>query len=747
MIGRQISHFYVIRSLGSGGMGVVYEAQDTRLPRSVAIKFLKPALAQDVDAVRRFKREARLASSLNHPNICTILDVDEGDGQSFIAMELLKGHALKDTSSSRRLTTENILDIALQVADALGTAHDQGIMHRDITPGNIFLTDSGPVKLLDFGLAKQFAAFDQDVTATEVTHHGSVPGTVHYMAPEQFVPGAVVDQRCDLYSLGVVLYQIATGARPFEAKSKADVIALIQSQPHTPVRQLAPQHPAQLTRIIDTLLAKDPADRYKSAWALRADVESLRAHATTASIEVESAETRTVVAVLPFTVAGLPGLYSEHFRLGLADDIALRLSMLPYAQVAPGTSTRSVAGKTIKEIGAELDVQLVVEGTVQQTDDRVRVTAGLFNAANERPLMPTVRVDRACSHVLDVQDDIARHIVHTFADAIGRAHGRRYTQDPEAFSAYKRGMYHWKHCFSGGWRPALEHFQYALERDSRFALAHLALGTVYNFLGFYCHMKPFPAFEVARQSCEQALAIDDTLAAAHAELGLATFGGEWDWDRAEEAFRRSLQLDAANPLTHIYYSWLLVLLGRDDAALTEAHAGHRLAQDSRLVIGGLAQTLYLAQRYDEAIAACDRCLQLDPTYALAVHLRGQCWEMKSDYAAAIRDFERAAALTDRAPFYLGILGHCYGECRMRSEAEQLIVELERVRRETSLYVPPQCFVYIYAGLGDRARALACQEDAYVDGASPFNYLSPTIRQLYALEPSQKRRLEQMRLVI
>ena len=277
MIGCQVSHFYIIRQLGSGGMGVVYEAQDTRLPRSVAIKFLKSTLSMNSDALRRFKREAQLASSLNHPNICTILDVDEADGQSFIAMELLRGRSLKSRLSGEPLPFSEIIDIAGQVADALAAAHDQGIMHRDIAPGNVFLTESGLVKLLDFGLAKHFSILEADgQTTDDLTAPGAAAGTLAYMAPEQLAEDASVDSRSDLYSLGILLYQMTTGARPFDVAPRNVLVSAIQSQAHVPVRTLRPQVPAGLERIIDKLLAKRPEDRYQTAHALRTDLDGLR---------------------------------------------------------------------------------------------------------------------------------------------------------------------------------------------------------------------------------------------------------------------------------------------------------------------------------------------------------------------------------------------------------------------------------------------------------------------------------------
>jgi TolB-like protein/tetratricopeptide (TPR) repeat protein/tRNA A-37 threonylcarbamoyl transferase component Bud32 len=749
MIGRQISHFYIIRALGGGGMGVVYEAQDTRLPRSVAIKLLNPAIAKDVDAVRRFKREARLACSLNHPNICAILDVDEGDGQAFIAMELLHGRSLKARLSAEPLPLDDILHIAGQVADALAAAHDQGIIHRDVTPGNVFLTGGGLVKLLDFGLARHVPAADGDAgTTDDLTATGAVVGTVHYMAPELLADDAPVDHRCDLYSLGAVLYEMATGARPFDLSSRNALISAIQHQPHVPVRQLAPEHPAELGRIIDRLLAKRPDDRCQSARALRAELDALRRATSSARVAATAppgAPDGVTIAVLPFVIVGDVCPESATMRDGLAEDVSSRLSALPDVHVAPRTSTRARSGETAREIGERLGVALVLEGSLQRSDGRVRVTASLVDAAHERAVRPALTVERACGDVLRAQDEIAREICHGLSASLARAPERRHRRQAEALDAFKRGRHHWRWCFSGGWREAIEHFEYAIERDAELAPAHVALANAYNFLGFYSLMKPGLAFGVAARSAERAIAIDRSLAAAHVERALAKFGGDWDWDGSEEAFRQAIALDATNALAHVHYSWLLMVLHRHDAAFAEAQRGHDLAPSSRLVTTARAQTLFNGGRFAEAIALCDACLRADPEYAFAVQLRGQCHLALAQRDLALADLERAAELTRRLPYYLGLLGLCYGRFGMRDQALALIDELGSQARDG--YVPPQSYVFIYAGLGEGERALAHQERAYEDGASPFNYLTPSIRDLYALDPYHSQRLKQMRLVV
>ena len=745
MIGRQISHFYVIRTLGTGGMGVVYEAQDTRLPRSVAIKVLREELSKNTDAVKRFKREARLASSLNHPNICTILEVAEDESQSFIAMELLEGTSLKSRLLGTPLSLAEIVAIANQVADALGAAHDQGIIHRDITPGNIFLTAGGLVKLLDFGLAKHFPTSTGDgQTTDDLTGFGAVAGTIHYMSPEQ-LSGAGVDYRCDFFALGAVLYQMATGARPFDILPRNALSSAIQLQPHMPMRQLAPHHPVQLERIIDRLLAKHPDDRYQSAATLRAELDALQRGAAPAALEAEFKAASTSVAVLPFEVLGALDANTLSLRDGLAADVSSRLSRLAAVRVAPRTSIRALNDLSVREIGKRLGVEMVLEGTLQRTDTRVRVTANLIDAAQERAVFPSLVIDRACGDALTTQDDVARDVSDGIAAVLSRPQARRYSQEPDAYHAFKRGQHSWKTCFDGGWRAAIEHFQHAIDRDPQFALAHVALASAYNFLGFYSLAKPNLAFAVAGRAAERALAVDPALGSAFIELALARFGGDWDWDGAEHAFRRGLALDSADPLAHVHYSWLLMLLGREDAAFAEAQRGHALAPSSRFVAAARAQTMYLGGRYDDAISLCNECLRFDPGYAFALHIRGLCHLSKSMRDPAIADLEQAASLGRRAPFYLGLLGRCYAEFGMRTEALSLIAELGQQPADT--YVPPQCYVFIYAGLGERDHALEHQELAYEDGASPFNYLFPGIRELYARSAQHKKRLEQMRLIL
>ncbi len=426
VIGQRISHFYIIRQLGSGGMGVVYEAQDTRLPRSVAIKFLKSSLSTDGGALKRFKREARLASSLNHPNICTIFDVDEGDSESFIAMELLRGCSLKDRLLGQALELDEIIDIATQAADGLAAAHDQGIIHRDIKPGNVFLTESGLVKLLDFGLAKHFPTQDSDTQSTDnLTAPGAVAGTLYYMAPEQLAQDASIDYRCDLFSFGVVLYEMVAGVRPFDASPRSALVSAIQHQPHIPLRQRAPNHAAELERIVDTLLAKRPDDRYQSAHALRADLEAL----STTVAAGQRPTTRTWTKP-PRAESPPPAL-----RVALAERYAVgaEIGRGGMATVYAADDLRHRRRVALKVLDPRLGAMLGAERFLSE----IQVTAGLQHP-NLLPLFDSGEVDGLLYYVMPLVEgaslrarldresqlpvEDAVRIVSTIATALDYAH-------------------------------------------------------------------------------------------------------------------------------------------------------------------------------------------------------------------------------------------------------------------------------------------------------------------------------------
>ena len=723
-------------------MGDVYEAQDLRLPRSVALKVLKPSLLENRVAVRRFDREARLAASLNHPNICTILDVGESEGLSFIAMELLQGESLKQRLRNGPVAIEQLLDIAMDVARALSVAHLADIIHRDITPANIFITESGSTKLLDFGLAKAIAGDngDGDASGTDsVTDVGIIPGTVHYLSPEQLLRQPV-DRRSDLWALGAVLYQAATGARPFDARSKTEVMTQILSRPPVPPRRLAGSLPPEFERIVMRLLESEPDRRYQRATDLLKDLESVRGLRRPAAPPPPTTFSMSI-AVLPFAIVGDEDEAARGFRDGLATDMSWALQQVPGIRVTSRTSIDAVRGQTLGTIVSQLGVDQVLEGSIQRSGDKLRIQAGLIAGASGEHLQMPVRIDLPIADLLAAQDEAVRQIVNAVKSAAIRTSQQPAAANPDAYVEYQRGLYAQREIFAGNWNPVIEHATRATDIDPRFAPAYVLLADTYNSLGLLSLMKPRVAFLKARLAAERALAIDQDMSTAHAALGLVRFGDDWDWNAAETHFRRALEIDPDLASARVHYSWLLMLLGRETAALAEA--SRAVATRARFVIAGAALTYFLAGQYDESIALCDECLDASPDYLFAIYQRGQAYHMKGMYPSAHADLERAAQVGGRAPFYTALLGKSYGEAGMRDKALAIVREFDEM--QSRRYVAPHCYVYVYYGLGERDRALLHQEDAYRDGGQPLNYLSPFIRNLFSLDPTHRDRLRQMRL--
>jgi TolB-like protein/tRNA A-37 threonylcarbamoyl transferase component Bud32/Tfp pilus assembly protein PilF len=742
VIGKQISHYYIVGLLGSGGMGDVFEAQDLNLPRSVALKFLKAPLLESAAAVKRFQREAWLAASLNHPNICTILELGACDGESFIAMELLQGESLKQRLRAGPLAFSEILQIANDVAHALVAAHGAGVVHRDLTPGNIFLTRNGGAKLLDFGLAKALGIGDDAAPSDTITAAETVIGTVHHLAPEQ-LQYKRADRRSDLFALGTVLYQAATGVRAFEARTKTGIIAQILTQQPLPLRRLAPHVPPEFEAVVAKLLEKNPADRYQRASELLKDLGTI-CHVDSAVVTrpVTRFGSTLSVAVLPFKILGDEDVTLRSFRDGLPADLAWWLQQAPGIRVVPQTSTEGLRGSSIKQIGEQLGAAAILEGSIQRAGPRLRVIANAIHAAREEPLRPPLRIEANAEDLLAAQDEVSRQIVAAVRAIAARSRVAGISDDPEVVFEYQRGLHYGRDLFRGGWHKVIEHASRARELDPNSPAVEILLSDTYSFLGMLSLMKPKVAFSKAETAAQRALTLAPDAAAAHAALALVRFGGAWDWDGAEAGFRRALELDPELSTARIYYSWLLAMQGRDSVAFSEADHAASLSR-SRFVQAGAAVTYIMGLRYDEARRRIEECLKTDPSYLYGILVRGQCYHLLGDYATAHDDLLRAANLGHREPHYLGLLGKSYAEAGRHDDARAIIAELDGLA--STKYVAPHCYMYVLYGLGERERALEFQEQAYRDGAPPINYFTPFIRHLFSLDPHHRDRLRQMRL--
>lgn len=731
--------YRVVEELGRGGMGVVYKALDVADGREVAIKILSPRLASDLVALLRFNREARTASSLRHPNICSVYEIAEHRGAPFIVMELLDGETVKGRLARGDWDTSLVIGIATQAAEGLGAAHASYVIHRDVKPANIFLRADGRVKLLDFGLAKHFAQLEASTTLT-VTDAHSMIGTVAYMSPEQLL-GARLDQRTDLFSLGVVIYEMLTGSTPFRASSSVETMAAILGRKPSPLP--AVPYAPEWARVLDRLLAKNPEHRYPDAGALLDDLYRLGKLARGEPVawpepHPAGLEPQPSLAVLPFEGGAASDGSRDHsdeleyYRFALFDELIAGLLRAGGLRVVPRTlairPTDSASG--LAHVGRRLHADRILHGMVERAGERLRATATLFGTREGGPVWEK-RYDVLPERLFALRDDIVRDVLAEFrlgADRSTRPHPGE-VRSRHAFHQCLKGRFFWSKRYQGGLQSARHCFEEAIRLDPKLAIAHAGLADTYSFLGFYCLIPPRTAFELARTSAETALALDDALADAHVSRGLTLLGGEWQWEGAVAAFERAVTLDRAHGLAWIYLSWVDVLLGRLDDAQRQAEAAQDVDPMSPTLNAGAAYTFFLSRAYERAIRECEKALEIDRDFLVAMYVMALCKAQLGATASAIADLERAVSLSGGMPFYLGLLGKLYADTRQTTKVEEVLQQLDAMR--STRYVPPHCYVYIHAGLGDFDQAFAWQDKAFDDGASPFNYFAPVLECLHA----------------
>jgi serine/threonine protein kinase/Tfp pilus assembly protein PilF len=725
MVGRTVSHYRVVKLLGSGGMGTVYQAEDTRLGRHVALKFLPDDLARDRRALERFQREARAASALNHPHICTIYDIDEADGEPFIAMELLEGQTLKERLQGRPVPTQETVDLGLQLADALEAAHAKGILHRDIKPANVFITTRGTAKLLDFGLAKLVSepregAPDAPTAPVEwMTGAGVALGTVGYMSPEQ-VRGEGLDARTDLFSLGVVLYEMATGRAPFQGATSGAVLdQILHKAPIAPVR-LNLELPAALERIVNKLLEKDRALRYQSAADLGADLRRLKrerelgragAPGVAEPLDIPS------LAVLPFANLSADK-ENEYFSDGLAEDVIDALTQVPGLRVMARTSAFAFRGKEqdVREIGARLNVEHIVEGSVRRAGNRIRVTAQLVKASDGYHLW-SQRFDREMTDVFAIQDEISQAIVEKLRLrlAADRPLVKRHTENVEAYNLYLKARYQLFRLTPEGLAKSKEYYEQAIALDPNYALAWQGLAGFYNLLATAGIMPPKAANAHADEAIRKALELDDQLAEAHAMMG-ALRACEFDWKGAEREFSRALELDPKSADVLIWYDFhYLDPMKRVDEAVAALLKAAELDPLSPILQSRLGYNYFLKRDWNRALEQCRNALELDPQ-SWAYMLLGSCYFHMGEYDDAIRAMETLTQVTGRSSFALAGLGWAYALTGRTGEALKLLAELQE-RAQTG-YVPSWSFAVVHAGLGEMDTAFDWFEKA-VDEHEPL----------------------------
>jgi non-specific serine/threonine protein kinase len=658
MIGKTISHYKILEKIGEGGMGVVYKAEDTKLKRTVALKFLPQELTRDPEAAERFVQEAQAVAALDHSNICIVHEIDEVDGKTFIVMGFIEGESLKDKIAAGKLKIDEALDMAIQVAQGLQEAHRKGIVHRDVKPANIMLTETGQIKIMDFGLAKLSWGVDLTKTAT-------IMGTVAYMSPEQ-ARGKTVDQRTDIWSFGALLYEMLTGEPPFKTHhDQAALYGVLHEEPQ-PMSSLREGLPIDLDQIVKKALMKKLDKRYQNADEILADLQAARDRIKMSELPTELLESdqehvksKPSIAVLPFADMS-PQKDQEYFCDGIAEELINALSHVKDLWVVARTSAFSFKGEKadIRDIGEKLNVETVLEGSIRKAGNRLRITAQLINVADGYHLW-SERFDRDMDDIFAIQDEISLAIVDNLKIKLlgdeKKAILKRCCKNAETYNIYLKGLYFASKPSVEGLKNAQNYFREAIDKE-------------------------------------------------------VAFWHEWDWDKTEEYYKRTFSLNPNHSFAHAWYAWYCLAMKRFDEAIVEIKKAQELDPLMPIFYAMSVGIHARADRYEEAIDDFHRAIELDPNIGLAyyhvgtAHIRmGKLEEAKSSFTRSLE----LTIYTGWAEAWLGVIYNLEGK---KERAEKILSEL--LERKKKIPVPSFCIVVLYAQFGNTDKAFEYLEKAY-----------------------------------
>ena len=718
MIGEMLGHYRIVEKIGAGGMGEVYRVTDTRLGRDVALKVLSAAALADKTAQVRLLQEARTASALNHPYICTIFEVGEVDGLTYIAMEFVEGRPLSEVIRRDGLPAEMVVRYGAQIADALAHAHQRGVIHRDLKCANVIVTPQNRVKILDFGLATHREEEFTEATQSRLslTESGAIAGTLAYIAPE-ILHGASADARSDIWALGVMLHEMTVGARPFQGTTGFALSSMILRDPPAP---LPPRIPAGLRSVIQRCLAKEPAERYQHASEVFAALQAIQSQVVIGSAlppRRRSGRNIRSLAVLPFeNIPADPE--ADYLSDGITESLINSLAQLPRLRVMARSTVFRYKGQTMdpQTLGRDLNVGAVLIGRISQRGDTLFVAAELVDVANGWRLWGE-QYNRKRADILEVQDEIAQEITEwlhlRLTGEDKKRLTKRHTEDTEAYHLYLKGRYCWNKRTQEDLERGIEYFKQAIEKDPNFALAYAGLADSYYLLAgtAYGALPSKEAIPRAKAAAQKALQIDDMLAEAHASMA-SVLASEWDWVGAEKEYKRSIELNPGYATVRQWYAFHLTEMGRLEEALVEAKRAHELDPLSIIISRDLGLVFYYARQPDRAIEQYQKTIELDPHFALAHQALGRAYLEKGMHQQAVEHIQRAASLAGDSVAMSAALAHAYAVTGKKGEARTILGHLlERSRRS---YVQPISIAVIYAGLGDKENAFEWLEKAYAE---------------------------------
>ena len=717
LITRKIGRFEITEIIGKGGMGIVYLACDTKLDRSVAIKSIPAELQSDPNARIRFRREAKLLASLNHPNIAVIHEIiEQKEGADYLILEYVPGKTLSEHIAQGPLELISALSICRQIAEAISAAHKKGIIHRDLKPSNIKIIPDGRVKVLDFGLAKALASEGKSADAT-VTQPGHLMGTPAYMSPEQ-ARGKDTDYRTDIWSFGCIMYEMLTGRLPFEGETATDILAgIIERDPNWDA--LPGKIPRSIHVLLRRCLEKEPGRRLRNMGDMAVAIDDTLSDLDHAAkkkepIETDRPQPMKAIVVLPFENLS-SNQEQEYFVDGMTDALIAELGKIKALRVISRTSSMYYknANKKVTEIAKELDVDAIIEGSVLKVGNDVRITVQLIDTRIDTHLWSenyTGTLDNILALQSQVTLAIAREIEIIITPDEKKRISCRKPIDSKAYEAYLRGIFFMEKHTPEGYQTAGIYFNQAIEIQPDYAEAHAWLGGAYWVPSLWGYASPHESFSKAKVAMNKAFELDQTCAEALGGIGWIALHHDWDWEKAKESLEGSIKLNANYSYGYHGLAWYWTIAGCFETAIETIQSAIELDPLSHVLNSSLATIYAYSGQHDKAMAQCEKTLKLDPGFITALVGKAEHYLSMSMYPKAIQSIRKTIEFAGRTPRLLAMLGRAYALSTMKPEAEKLLRELQE--KERSTYISSIHFAALYANLGHVDEAFRWLDKAY-----------------------------------